>query len=901
MKITFNIAYNTIWGQQIGVLGSIPELGSGDVAKAFRLEYLPNGKWQKSINLNPKTPVFSYKYILLNDHGEILDEDWGEERSFDPKGCENTHSFIQDAWRSKNHPDNALYSSAFLNVIFKAGEYKLPSIKKEKGKLRLQFQMHCLRLSEHQQLCITGNTPELGNWNLAKPKLLVNPQHPLWQIAINIEPTTSIEYKFGIYDNRSNQVQLLETGENRKLDLSALPSDVETFISTDEYFRFPFDAWKGAGVAVPVFSLRSEKGFGVGSFEDIKGLVDWSHKVGLKMVQILPINDTTATYTWVDSYPYAAISVFALHPMYLDLEQLDGFDQHVSKSAYRRKQKTLNQLSQVDYEAVLKYKLKYARQVFEAQQEVFLESKAFKTFLKENGHWLKPYALFCYLRDLHGSVNFQEWTTGSTFSQSLLRKMTSARAKCFSEIAFYYYLQFHLDQQLKNATAYARAHGIVLKGDIPIGIYRYSVDAWVAPELYNMNGQSGAPPDPFSATGQNWGFPTYNWEEMAKDGYEWWRNRLQQLSHYFDAFRIDHILGFFRIWEIPLEQVEGSFGFFNKAIPISVHEFAERGIHFDYKRFCKPYLPLHLLYHIFRDDCEWVLETFLEKDKNGQFQFKSAFDTQRKVELWFKTAAADKQHLKQLLFNFLSNVLFFEVPGSKQTAFHPRIDFMSNSTFQELEESTRHKLEVLYNDYFYHRQEDFWKAEAMIKLPAIKQATNMLICGEDLGMVPACVPGVMNDLGFLTLEIQRMSKNPETEFLQATDIPYWSVCSPSTHDMSPLRLWWEECDEGQRARFYYRELGLSGMPPKALTAKLAAKLLTQHLAFPGMWTVFPIQDILAMDENLRLDHPEEERINVPANPQHYWRYRFHLNTEELLKAEDFNARFGKMIEESGRS
>ena len=747
MKITFNIAYNTVWGQQIAVLGAIPELGGGDASKAFRLDYLPEGKWQKSIHLNPKTPAFNYRYILINDQGEILDEDWGDARVFDPKSGTNT--WIQDAWRSKNHPDNALYSSAFLNVIFKPGQYKAPTTRSKKGKLKIQFQMHCLRLSEHQQLCLTGNIPELGNWNLAKPKLLGNPQHPLWQGTILIDKTESIEYKFGIYDNHSNQVQLLETGRNRQLDLSALPSDLETLILTDEYFDFPYDAWKGAGVAVPVFSLRSEKGFGVGSFSDIKNLVDWSHKVGLKMVQILPINDTTATYTWVDSYPYAAISVFALHPMYLDLEQLDGFDKHVSKSTYRRKQKALNKLSQVDYEEVLKNKLKYARQVFEGEQDACLKSKAFKSFLKENGHWLKPYALFCYLRDQQGTVNFQEWTTGSKFSKALLSKMTSPRAKHFPEIAFYYYLQFHLDQQLKNATAYAREHGIVLKGDIPIGIYRYSVDAWVAPELYNMNGQAGAPPDPFSATGQNWGFPTYNWEEMAKDGYEWWRNRLQQLSHYFDAFRIDHILGFFRIWEIPLEQIEGSFGFFNKALPISVHEFAERGIHFDYHRFCKPYIPLHLLYHIFRDDCEWVMETFLDKITDAQFQFKPEFDTQRKIDFWFKTEASeDKQHLKLPLFRFLSNVLFFEVPGSNKTAFHPRIDFMGNSTFQELEESTRHKLDALYNDYFYHRQEDFWREEAMVKLPAIKQATNMLICGEDLGMVPACVPGVMQDLGF---------------------------------------------------------------------------------------------------------------------------------------------------------
>ena len=240
-------------------------------------------------------------------------------------------------------------------------------------------------------------------------------------------------------------------------------------------------------------------------------------------------------------------------------------------------------------------------------------------------------------------------------------------------------------------------------------------------------------------------------------------------------------------------------------------------------------------------------------------------------------------------------MLLFEVPGSNGEAYHPRIDFLKISSFLELDDDTRHRLEDLYNDYFYHRQEDFWREEALRKLPAIKRATNMLICGEDLGMVPACVPGVMHDLGFLTLEIQRMSKNPQTEFLQSADIPYWSVCSPSTHDMSPLRLWWEECDEGQRQRFYNQELGQSGIAPAGLEPYLAQGILQQHLNYPGMWVVFPMQDILAISWELRSSDPAEERINVPANPQHYWRYRLHLTLEDLIAANDFNVGFGKLV------
>ena len=439
-----------------------------------------------------------------------------------------------------------------------------------------------------------------------------------------------------------------------------------------------------------------------------------------------------------------------------------------------------------------------------------------------------------------------------------------------------------------------------MKGDIPIGIYRYSADAWTQPDLYNMNGQSGAPPDPFSAIGQNWGFPTYNWEEMAKDGFQWWKNRFTQLSRYFDAFRIDHILGFFRIWQIPLEQVEGSFGFFNPAIPISRREFGERGIWFDFERYCQPYIKEHLLVELFGKDASDVLRLFLDRDKEGTLHFKNKFSNQRKIEAFIE---AHPQHktLEKGLFSLHSNVLFFPVEGSDNSAFHPRIDLIQTSSFKELPPDIRARIEALYHDYFYHRQEDFWKESALSKLPAIKKATNMLICGEDLGMVPECVPGVMDDLSILTLEIQRMSKNPETEFLQERNIPYLSVSSPSTHDMSPIRLWWEEMEEEQRNRFYNKELHNYGAAaPDECSPDIAKQILQQHLSWKSMWVVFPFQDILAISPSLRRENVEEERINVPANPQHYWRFRFHVSNEELLAAETFNEDLERMVMVSGR-
>ncbi|MCB0635938.1 MAG: 4-alpha-glucanotransferase, partial [Lewinella sp.] len=468
----------------------------------------------------------------------------------------------------------------------------------------------------------------------------------------------------------------------------------------------------------------------------------------------------------------------------------------------------------------------------------------------------------------------------------------------YADLAFYYYLQYHLDRHLAGVADYARGRGIVLKGDIPIGIYTYSADAWVEPELYNMDGQAGAPPDAFAAEGQNWGFPTYNWEAMAADGYRWWRQRFTQLGRYFDAFRIDHILGFFRIWETPIEQVEGILGHFNPAIPVSIDELRQRAISFDFDRYCRPYITDDWLAELFGPEADYVKQTFLLPVGGGRWQFREEVSNQRALAA---ALPADKADLEKKLFRMVSNVLLLPVPGSQATEFHPRISLFDTYSYQQLDGHSQWQLRELHDDYFYRRQEDFWREQGMTKLPAMKDATDMLICGEDLGMVPACVPDVMRDLGILSLEIQRMAKNPKTEFLQPADIPYWAVCSPSTHDMPPIRLWWEEEEPGRRQRFYNQELGWWGDAPDTCSPELAGAIIHQHLHWPAMWTVFPLQDLLAMDGALRRDDPAAERINVPAIVQYYWRYRMHLSLEDLLAADDFNGRLRAMLAQAGRA
>ncbi|HJW16781.1 MAG TPA: 4-alpha-glucanotransferase, partial [Flavisolibacter sp.] len=690
-----------------------------------------------------------------------------------------------------------------------------------------------------------------------------------------------------------------EEGDNRVLHYD-IPADKKIVVH-DGFLRVPNNTWKGSGIAIPVFSLRSTNSFGVGEFADIKLLVDWARETGIKMVQILPVNDTSATYSWKDSYPYAAISAFALHPMYINLQKVAGKKHSHIIKALSKKQKQLNGLAEIDYEQVIQFKMNVLRELFDLDAMSFQKEKEYESFFSDNKSWLIPYAAFCFLRDKYSTSDFSKWKTYSQYNKDEIERLTANKSKQYRFIAFYYFVQYHLHLQLKDATDYAHKKGIAVKGDIPIGIYRYGCDAWTAPELYNMDMQAGAPPDDFTIKGQNWGFPTYNWKKMEEDQFDWWRQRFHQMSNYFDAFRIDHILGFFRIWSIPVSSVEGILGRFIPAMPIHVHEFGERGIWFDYDRLCRPYITDTILQSIFFDQVEFVKEHFISPNERQGYDLKEEFDTQQKVDEYFalQDISDSNAFIRQGLFDLITNVILFEEPGSNQQRFHFRILVDSTYSFQHLNDSDRYKLKELYVDYFYRRQDEFWKKEALKKLPALKDATNMLICGEDLGMVPHSVPEVMQQLGILSLEIQRMPKNPHTEFFHPKDAPYLSVITPSSHDMSTIRGWWEESRE-KTQRFYNQVLGEQGTAPYFCEPWLNRAIILQHLYSPAMWAIFQLQDILGMNEKLRRQDPGEERINNPANPNHYWNYRMHISLEQLIKEKDFNKELKDYISNSGR-
>lgn len=888
MKLTFNIDYRTNWGESLYVVARKAEGGKC----AFDVKMSLNGTehWSAVVEIPDECTSLEYAYEVRHENGSAKHE-WGASHCFH-RGRNARVYNIYDRWHDQPW-DKPYYSMAFTECICKRpdpAKEVLPRIG------FVTFRVEAPMVNQNCRLAICGDADCLGAWDTAKAVVLSDHDYPVWTASVDarsLKPET--EYKFLLIDADGNVVAW-ENGDNRHVGV--LPQADEATIVAGMRFVSPTGPWRGAGTAIPVFALRSEEDFGVGDFYDLMKMIDWCQATGQTFLQILPINDTTMSHTWVDSYPYNANSCFALHPMYLRLEALGTLADRARREYFDNLRTELNALPQIDYEAVNKAKIEYFNEIFDQEGKRVIQSAEYKKFVDENASWLLPYAAFCVLRDLNGTPVFSRWGEYAVYDE---KKINAFVKKHRRDIDYVMYLQYNLALQLDEVHKYAQAAGVAIKGDIPIGISRDSVDAWTYPTLFNMNSQAGAPPDDFSVLGQNWGFPTYNWEEMARDGFKWWKDRFRNMAKYFDAYRIDHVLGFFRIWQIPTDAVHGLLGTFNPALPFTIDELRYNyDFWLDVDLHTTPFVYDWFLTDFFGPYTDEARDRFMYHIGGGRYKLKDDFATQRAVVDYFDAQEKNDKNtrLRDALLGLIDQVLFVPDP-TEPGKYHPRISAQFTYTYRSLNDYERWCFDRLYNDFFYRRHNDFWYGKAMWKLPPLLDSTSMLTCAEDLGMIPGCVPAVLSALQILTLEIQRMPKDPNLAFGNTWSYPYYSVCTTSTHDMGGIRAWWED-DRAVSSKFFHEVLNESGDAPYFAEPWVCEKILDLQVKSPSMLCILPLAEWLSMDGNLRRNNPADEVINVPANPRHYWRYRMHIGLDFLKNANDFNARLRSMILGSGR-
>ena len=898
MKLKFTIQYSTAWGESLHVIIDYHSQ-DGSIRHQNLLMQTEDGVcWtlETAALVSRQHPLshIVYRYQVENGDGQVLRQEWDmvpRIYSFDA----SKDYLFPDQWRDRPLP-YYLYSNAYQTTCHGSLDEQVQPVRQPLFRRTVVFRVSAPQISQGQAIAICGSHPSIGSWNPSRYLMMEYVGQGEWMLSVNVMGwLMPVEYKYVVVDTNTHELKMWEEGENRVIDEGSwMMGDGDVLVLHGGHLRLCEAVWRAAGVSVPVFSLRSEHSYGVGDFGDLRRLVDWAVATGMKFIQVLPVNDTTTGYGWHDSCPYNIVSAFALHPHYVDLEAAGTLRSKAQMTKFMRRRQELNALPYSDYEAVDRVKSEYLQLLFAERGKSVMASKEYKAFVADNEDWLKEYSRYVGTK-VRGYVGTGEGGTRIPFALELSSSPRTPVPPYLEE--YTYFVQYLLHSQLKEAADYARSKGVVLKGDLPIGISRDSVEAKENPALFHLDSQAGVPPDVFSKQGQNWGYPTYNWEN-EKIG-DWFQHRLRHMAQYFDAVRIDHVLGYFRIWEIPEDAVSGVLGHFSPSLPLTVDEIEYFGLPFRKELFTRPLINDRLLDRLFGIHVNYVRENFLVRKAYNLYDLKDDYATQQRVDRYFAERRDENSlWIRDGLMRLISNVLFVEDPRQPDM-YHPRVGVINEPVYEVLTSDEKDAFIRLYNNYFYQRHSFFWGHQAIKHLSAMMKDSRMLFCAEDLGMVPDCVEPVLDQLRILTLEIQQLPKQQNYEFAHLEANPMRSVCSISTHDMSPLRLWWQEQPE-HRQRYYITMLQKEGRAPEQLPAHLAEEIIARHLYCPSMLCILSLQDWLAMDGELRRKNPQEERINTPSDPYNRWQYRMHLTIEQLLEATKYNNKVRMMIQRSKR-
>jgi len=638
------------------------------------------------------------------------------------------------------------------------------------------------------------------------------------------------------------------------------------------------------GVVIPVGALRTKNGIGVGEFLDLIEFALLCKKMKIGLIQILPVNDTGN-----DSSPYFSLTSFGLHPLYLSIEGLDEFktaDSAIKKRLKAAKEKFDNNKRFSHYD-VLNEKLDICREIYNANKEEISKSKSLASWIEQNV-WVKEYAVYKRIKALNDLRSWKEWKDHRIVTKADIEKFWND-SKLREEHFFYVWLQQALDFQFAKASKAIKDTGIILEGDLPILLNEDSCDVWANPEIFIQELSAGAPPDMYSPDGQNWGFPIYNWEEQEKNNYAWWRYRLKVAEKYYQAYRIDHVLGFFRIWASTYFDYSSTLGRFVPYVPITSGDL--RKMNFDSSRIrwvSQPHIPTNEIWDTLKKN--WgSLYTDDEIEAAAIKIFSKALIRIDNEELWlFKKKIRgekdiDALNLHPAIRNYLlakwKDRAFLEYKKGK---FFPTWYYRNTKAYNTFSQEEKNNLESLIEKR-QKKSEKIWSVQGMKLLSILKESSSMLPCAEDLGDVPSCVPRVLTKLNILGLRVVRWFRIWDREgqpYIPFDEYPKLSVCTPAVHDSSTVRQWWEsEIDQAQFSGF----IGVPSLP-RIYNPGTAKAILSKAASARSLFRVFQVQDLLHLSNKWYSENPADERINVPGTDNSFnWTYRLPAIISEIAK------------------
>lgn len=897
-EITFSIKYKADCGQRLCISGSVPELGNWDETLAIDLISEDKETWIGNVSLDGRRKDFSYYYLVKDEQGNILRREWKRMHRLLIK--EPFHNiYMDDHWI--NRPANSpFYSSAYYDVLFAHREHISRTVIREKRGEKLIFQTYAPTVPRGKQLYIVGDTPTLGAWDVKEALKMSYMGKGQWYLSIELKrdelSEDKLSFKHFMADEMHQSIRW-EACDNREFSLPSAGA-YDAIYAAGLTFEEGNYAPHFAGAVCPLFSMRHPNDFGVGDFASLRHSIDWAKLASLHVLQLLPINDTTFYRDWRDSYPYNAISVNAIHPIYVDLGSLPPLKDKGKQKAFEQEAKRLRKSPTLMYPEVMRLKEQYLRQHFNDCGMLEIKRKPYRTFVQANQSWLIPYAAFCILRDRQPGTWYKDWGHFAVYDEREILSFVE-HVDQRNETNYHLYVQYLLHEQLSKACSYAAEQGVLLKGDLPIGVAPHSVEVWVAPHLFNMDRSAGAPPDAFAVDGQNWGFPTYNWERMKEERLSWWSNRFSHMSTYFKAFRIDHILGFFRIWEIPREQRSGLLGHFSPALPETIEHWLEQLPELKSSELLLfPTISVERAKELFGSCLPILTKLNILLPVLGYNEYLRL--THGKQAIWETVelpASLGGEDTRHKIIELCKEVALIE-DMSRPKLYHPRIAFEETHLFKSWSESCREHWRALSYEYYYKKHNELWKNTALERIVPLLGSTDMLVCAEDLGMIPATVPEVLNELEILSLDLERMPKSVSVNgWVSPKLLPYNSICTTSTHDMPPLRAWWASLGAERQGQYLAEQLPTRILTTKSPLQDIFTSIISAHIASPAMFVILPIQDWMSIDERLHKQHAEDEQINHPENPHQHWCYRLPIDMiEAQTKYSDWTIRIKQMLQ-----
>lgn len=623
-----------------------------------------------------------------------------------------------------------------------------------------------------------------------------------------------------------------------------------------------------SGVAVPLFSLRSNDSVGIGEFLDLVPFGAWAKKCELNVIQILPVNDTG-----FESSPYSARSAFALNPVFIRLQIVIGAENFTAEISAMQKKYAADKT--VRYQEVARDKRAILRKIFDSRYAMLEHNVAFLKWIDANP-WAKPYAVYAVLKEKNGEASWQSWKEDGSPSPA---RVGALFRKMHKDALFQCWMQFEAEAQFKVASDKLTENGMHLKGDIPILLNEDSADVWFDRKYFSLSDRAGAPPDMFSYSGQNWGFPTYRWDALEADDFKWWRDRLAEAAKFYHAYRIDHVLGFFRIWTIPENQRTGILGHFSPAIPLTEAELVSAGFKKETLLYLQnPNYSREQLRGFLGNATDACVERYFEllPFTNDRYVFREEFRFERGIIDY-----AEEQSVKDALLKVLWNRVF--APGTPDGIFYPFWYWYNAPVLGTLPQGEQEKLGniIRANEA---AQEPLWYANGKKLLSALAKSTDMTVCAEDLGAVPRCVPQVLSELRINSLRVERWARNWDAmsqPYYELSEYPRLSVATTSVHDTSTLAGLWKERDF-DRNYFWTNHLHFEGPAPESLTPDVVKRLIRNIFRANSLFCIPPLQDFLAMSARFLPENPDDERVNTPGTvgPKN-WAYRMPCTIEEL--------------------